>query len=39
MVQTERVIDIFEDARVLYFDGLEELGRGKIRNAAELRML
>ncbi len=35
MVETERVTAIFEEARVLYSDALEELGRDKLRNAAE----
>ena len=35
MVQTERVSVVFEDARALYNDALEELDRGKPRNAAE----
>jgi len=35
MVQTERVTAVFEDASLLYEDALEELDRGKLRNAAE----
>ena len=35
MVDTDRVTAVFEDAWALYEDALEELGRGKLRNAAE----
>lgn len=35
MVQTDRVAAVFLDARALYQDALEELDRGKVRNAAE----
>ena len=35
MLETERVGVIFADAWVLYEDALEELERGKLRNAAE----
>ncbi len=35
MLETQRVIDLFQDARVLYEDALEQLERGKLRNAAE----
>lgn len=35
MLETERVAAVFQDAWVLYADALEELGRDKIRNAAE----
>ena len=35
MVQTDRVAAVFLDARALYQDAIEELGRGKVRNAAE----
>ena len=35
MLDTERAEPIFEDAWVLYQDALEELDRGKLRNAAE----
>jgi hypothetical protein len=35
MLETERVGVIFADAWVLYDDSLEELERGKLRNAAE----
>ena len=35
MLETKRVTEIFQDAWVLYSDAMEELERGKIRNAAE----
>ncbi len=35
MLETEQVTAIFVDAWVLYEDALEELERGKLRNAAE----
>ncbi len=35
MVETERSAAIFQDAKWLYSDALEELGHGKLRNAAE----
>ena len=35
MLETKRVAEIFQDAWVLYDDAMEELGRGKLRNAAE----
>ncbi len=35
MLETERASAIFADAQVLYADALEELDRGKLRNAAE----
>ena len=35
MLETERVMDIFQDAKALHADAMEELGRGKLRNAAE----
>ena len=35
MLEAERVSAIFADARLLYADALEELDRGKLRNAAE----
>ena len=35
MVEAERVTAVFQDASVLYEDALEELDRGKLRNAAE----
>ena len=35
MVEIERVSAIFQDAWVLFEDALEELERGKLRNAAE----
>ena len=35
MVQTDRVAAVFLDARALYQDAIEELDRGKVRNAAE----
>ena len=35
MLETERAGAIFADAHVLYADALEELDRGKLRNAAE----
>ena len=35
MVATDRVLEIFADARVLQADALEMLAQGKIRNAAE----
>ena len=35
MVETDRVQAVFQDARALYADALEELDRGKLRNAAE----
>ncbi|MCH7606509.1 MAG: hypothetical protein IH962_05075 [Chloroflexi bacterium] len=35
MLETDRVAAVFQDAWVLYADALEELGRDKIRNAAE----
>ena len=35
MVDTERVAVVFQDAWVLSEDALEELGRAKLRNAAE----
>ena len=35
MLAAERVRAIFADARLLYDDALEELERGKLRNAAE----
>ena len=35
MREAERVSAIFADARLLYADALEELERGKLRNAAE----
>ena len=35
MLETERVTAIFDDARSLYEDALEELDRSKLRNAAE----
>jgi hypothetical protein len=35
MVQTERVTALLQDAWALYADALEELERGKPRNAAE----
>ena len=35
MVVTDRVREIFADARVLHADALEMLAQGKIRNAAE----
>ena len=35
MVATERVNFLFADGRALYYDALEMLSQGKIRNAAE----
>ena len=35
MLETEQITAIFADAWVLYEDALEELERGKLRNAAE----
>jgi hypothetical protein len=35
MLDTDRVTAIFQDAWMLYADAMEELGRGKLRNAAE----
>ena len=35
MLETERVTDLFVDARVLYEDAIEQLEQGKLRNAAE----
>ena len=35
MVENNQPATIFQDARVLYEDALEELGRGKLRNSAE----
>ena len=35
MVETDRVTYIFQDAWDLHTEALEELGRGKLRNAAE----
>ena len=35
MLETDRVAAVFQDAWVLHADALEELGRDKIRNAAE----
>ena len=35
MVATDRVLEIFADARVLQADALEMLAQGKVRNAAE----
>lgn len=35
MLETDRVTAVFQDAWVLYEDALEDLSRGKIRNAAE----
>ena len=35
MVQTDEVNEVYQDARALYQDALEELDRGKVRNAAE----
>ena len=35
MVATDRVLEIFADARVLQADALEMLTQGKVRNAAE----
>jgi len=35
MVETDRVNAIFHDSRALFADALEELARGKLRNAAE----
>ena len=35
MLETEQVTTIFADAWVLHADALEELERGKLRNAAE----
>ena len=35
MVETEQVTAIFQDAWTLYADALAEMGRGKLRNAAE----
>lgn len=35
MLETERVTALFLDAQVLYADALEQLERGKLRNAAE----
>ena len=35
MVETGRVNAIFQDSRALFADALEELDRGKLRNAAE----
>ena len=35
MLEPERVGVLFADARVLYADALEQLERGKLRNAAE----
>ena len=35
MVATDRVLEIFTDARALQADALEMLAQGKVRNAAE----
>ena len=35
MVETERTAAVFQDAWWLYSEALEELGHGKLRNAAE----
>lgn len=35
MVETDRTSAVFLDAWALYEDAVEELGRGKLRNAAE----
>ena len=35
MVETERVTAVFQDAWTLHADALEEMQRGKLRNAAE----
>ena len=35
MLETERAAAIFADAHLLYADAIEELDRGKLRNAAE----
>ena len=35
MVATDRVLEIFADARILQADALEMLAQGKVRNAAE----
>jgi len=35
MIETERVTHIFQDAWTLYGDAMEELERGRLRNAAE----
>ena len=35
MVETDQVANIFQDAWALYADAMEELERGKLRNAAE----
>ena len=35
MVATDRVLEIFADARILQADALEMLAQGKFRNAAE----